>query len=871
MVKLLRRLFHLYPGEECQSLALALQGIIWAFGTAAADTLSDALILSHLGAEKLPQIFIATSLMMLTVAVIVLCALNRFKLNLIYQAILATGVVFYAAAYASMFIVSTGAWFWIALKIFTYPFFIILVTCYWSFIDQYYSLQAAKRLFCLFSSSIFLGVAVAGQIINLDLLTPQQIFLLTAFCLSMCIVCIKMTTAKLKAYHDTSDHEHSSQGISLKKLLVTVLTSRFTILLFGACMLSQLLEIVTEYQYMSAFENHFLELCSAESYEATLTRFFGAMRGWVSLGDILFTVFIYGRAVKAFGVNNSTFIIPVLFFFLFTSWLMGNHIWMPILGFAIVEGLLYTIDDNNISLLLNGVPVNLKDKVRVICESFVQPIGMLISATLLLFFQHQAKILGFILAAIALFFAYLLRRNYFQAIWSNLYQHAIRFERTISDWLQLLDNQELKDTKHNLLLKLHQSTNQEDKLLILEVLFNSQDRGLLPYLIAEVNKLSPPEQITALTVLSRSTVSTDSLVVKFIKELLYKNNYQPLERKLLLYLAEHELLTFEEFTLRYPYYSNNFSEMLESEDPADLRLALIIIGFTKDVKYLEIILPLLRHPSQQIASTAARIIYLLVKEYNTSCCNTIIETLTLSSDTTIRKFCLKALGKIGDPSTCTDIIKGSIFFRPAERRLTEEVLTNICRNNLDDLYDILANQSFHPRSRILAGKVLGCLDLPFLRRNLYNLLAAEIDQAYFYYYWVHSLPSSYPDYDLSMLSDTLLSQYYSIVDFIIQLLGVAGSVEDSEYLSHSWHSKNPKVRGIVMETLEKTCEAKLFRLLKPLLCDEIPHQEKMNIYLSKKQSSSSLSQLLDQFGHAPEQITKVLSKTAQEHPNLLSL
>ena len=69
-----------------------------------------------------------------------------------------------------------------------------------------------------------------------------------------------------------------------------------------------------------------------------------------------------------------------------------------------------------------------------------------------------------------------------------------------------------------------------------------------------------------------------------------------------------------------------------------------------------------------------------------------------------------------------------------------------------------------------------------LQANLIDILDIEIERAYFYFYFGHTIQAQYPLYDLEMLQDALLSGYQSVIDCIIHLLGAAGSIEDPELL-----------------------------------------------------------------------------------------
>src|SRR5262249_27262823 len=155
--------------------------------------------------------------------------------------------------------------------------------------------------------------------------------------------------------------------------------------------------------------------------------------------------------------------------------------------------------------------------------------------------------------------------------------------------------------------------------------------------------------------------------------------------------------------------------------------------------------------------------------------------------------------------------------------LAEVIVASIGLRNVPMLLNMTKDSSLPDRSRLLAGRILGKIALPQLRANLYPIIEIEVDRAYFYYYHAHTVEKHYPDVDLTLLKEALLSDYQSVLDFVMQLLGMAGEIEDCELLSRSIHSKQLKVRGQVIEALEKWCGTKLFRLIHPLIC-EMSHE-----------------------------------------------
>ncbi len=118
------------------------------------------------------------------------------------------------------------------------------------------------------------------------------------------------------------------------------------------------------------------------------------------------------------------------------------------------------------NLLLNAVPNKLKYKIRVIIESFFEPVGMLTSALLLSFFQGHSKLLGLILAVCALGIATGLSANYLKALFFNLADNAIRFQRTTKDWIDKMSDKQQKVAEGRLLAIFKLGTNKLKFLLV---------------------------------------------------------------------------------------------------------------------------------------------------------------------------------------------------------------------------------------------------------------------------------------------------------------------------------------------------------------------------------------------------------------------
>lgn len=786
MSEFLRKLFNIYAGEEKQVWLFACLGFLWSLGVTSGLKYADVLFLLHVGAGSLPLVYAIAACLMMGMTVFLLKAFNVVPLHRIFITVLCIESLFYLFAHGLLAFGLTGEWLWFALRVFGSLSLTVTITCFWSFIDQYYSLQDAKRLFSVFTSFVFLGMTTTGLIMQSGWVDFREVSLLIVAILLFSAFWVRKIEKTVKPVYDENLLESPpEQNVSsFKQLIRTILRSKFTLLLMAANFLTFLFLVVTEYSYLSVFDAYFDPggTTQVEGVEenAALALFLGKCIAAVSLFNIIFGLFFYSRLVRYFGLNNLLLITPLILLVAYSGWSISDTLLFPVIGFFVVEGSVYVIDDNNFTLLLNAVPQKVKYKIRLIIESFFEPTGMLISSLLILFAPIKSVTLGLLMAIAALAVALLLRRRYVKAIYLTLAENAIHFQRTARDWFLLMSSKEQANTERRLFAVL-QIGDETAQLFAIEALLGFNNTASLPKLLRAIQELPSSIQPTAWALLRKSTVAQNPVV-----------------------------------------RSKLFAQ------------------------------PASPSPSEPTYSTAE-----------------LLTQLTTAHDNDSRTVALKTLCNDPDESLVKEIITNSVHFRPSERRLTEALLSKKGESLIPLLLTLIQNQALHERCRILAGRILGRISLPTLRTHLPQIMKQEIDRAHFYFYHYHAIPKQYPAMNLTLLKDDLLSSFHAVLDFIIQLLTVAGETEDRELLSQSLRSPNPKVRSQVVETIEKSCEPHLFRLLYPLIAD-LPVEVTLQAYLKAGHPSLDLMQLLERMSHSSipgDQIVAIALRYQLNLPN----
>ena len=414
--------------------------------------------------------------------------------------------------------------------------------CYWAFIDQYIDLQVGKRMFCLINSVTYLGDALGAGVISMGIghFGLSGLLLIFGGIIICSLPCIYLITRKLSPIlEDHADHIDTRSSMSFKEIVGKVLGSKFTLYLLGFYFIMQLLAIVTEFSYMNAFDQAF-----AGSSEHELTRFLGTCNMWIALVNVLFGALVYSRLVKWMGVNNVIVVAPAFFLLLFSIWFWKEGVPIAIFGLFAREGMVYSFDDNNLNLLISGVPTKIKNQMRIIVESFFEPLGMLVSALMLLLLHNVSHLLGFTVAIGACVLVFLLRANYSKAIFTNLISSSIRFGKKAIDWIP---KKEKKQFEHYLLQTLKQS-DESSRLLAFEYLLRFNNEKHLPHLLNYANLMSLPGKIQAIELFSKSHFATKSNVLERLERWRRTIPHSNIRGKIHLYFAKHALLRPEKIT-----------------------------------------------------------------------------------------------------------------------------------------------------------------------------------------------------------------------------------------------------------------------------------------------------------------------------------
>ena len=862
------RIFGVYREEANQAIRFARLALFWAFGSACLETLSDALFLEQVGADQLPRVYASIAVGMIVLSSIVLWRLRASSpYKMLMTALLFAS--FFSIGSSLVFSYFPSDVFWYLLKIGSKIFFSVLIAISWTFADQYHDLQEAKRLYSLYSAAYFMGTVFAGLAINflLDRIGFPGLFILSSIAFFFALLETKRIAIQTKALaDDTVEGVFTGSRDSFGKVVQLIFRSPFALVLLSLSLFTQLLITVTEFNYMETF-GHQLQ----NGGEGAIAEFLGKWRAGISFFNIIIGLFFYGRMVRKTGLPNAILITPLFFSGVYSGWVSSDSLLFAILGLVAVDGILFTIEDNCFNLLSNGVPSRLKSRVRIINDSFFEPIGMLLSALLLMSFEAGSKWLGAGLTAIMLLLTLFLRSIYGKALLANLRENSLHFERNLRAWFRSFGEKDAQESRQAMLQALVQG-GEDRRLLASKALLQLQDISLLTPILQASLELGTLSKITLLRELEASTFANEPAVADAVREWLEEAESPELSKRVSLFLAKkgchlapERELTHPDLWVRaaallthrdHPETSRILEAMLASERIDEIAMALEIRTeldekSTPPVSFLS-------HDSLLVQRAAAKWFARKANPSFALIAPKLLQELVTTKDNACRLLLIEALEKVEDREQIQPLLIASCRLRPNERRRAEEAIFQMGTPIIQELLALTKDPSMPDRARILAGKILTRLSPSALQSHLAEILDLEIKRACFYFYFGHTIPQKISN--SSLLENALLTGFQSVIDFIVHLLGAAGSLEDPELIVRSLKSKNEKVQSQAIESLEGSCDETIYSKIAPLL-DDLPIQEKLEACVRSEKSLPSLgiSELFDALEHSPALFDQLIS------------
>lgn len=411
-------LLQVRPGEGRFAVLTALMMLIPGAGIAIGVSGAESLLLSRVGAEALPRLYVVLGLVTIITTLAITTLLGRIPALRFY---LMLPIAIAVLLMGGRFLVPLGHdWIYETLWMSASLFHTLLQVMLWGVASMAWDTRQAKRLYPLFAAADVAGFSAGGLITPLlaplvgteNLLLGWIATLLVAYGLAR-----KLATAapesETRIRHRARRVERNVVG-DLQAGFQYVWRSRLLFWIAVTAILFQGLVYLLWFLFSSAVEIQFPR-------EDELTGFLGAFRGASTGLALLASLFLATRINARFGLAAS-FVMLAMFDVIGFSVMIVAGSFFAIVGLRFVHEVWQTgVARNAWQALFNVVPLVRREQTRLFINGVCLQVGAMLIGALLLLAKDvgmtvEAYLVGVAAAALALFAAWRVRQAYLSAL-----------------------------------------------------------------------------------------------------------------------------------------------------------------------------------------------------------------------------------------------------------------------------------------------------------------------------------------------------------------------------------------------------------------------------------------------------------------------
>ena len=815
-----------------------LAGLIQA-GVMVGLTAADTLFLSRVGFDKIPYVFIASPFVMIAYVPVFAFLISRFgtprTMLLTLVALTVGGIaLFVAIPGVAQDDQGLGLIYYVA-RLYSELWYIALYTLFWNFTDTFFDIQDAKRLFPIFTAGSALGAMVGGGLVAVvaQMAGLRSLYLVWSLIALATLPVVGMIRKHFEVLEEGEYEPELGLIEQLKETGIALSRSRFVLILMLTLFSVVLLSSINEYEY--------LRILSGPLEEEELGTLLGRLLVFVNIFNLIFSLFFFNRLVLSVGVGTVALIQPLTYLAVFYFLLFQGGIGAAIFGFVAMQGILPSIEFNNQNFLFNAVPAGVKQQVRTAVEGIAEPVATAMAGLLLLVlveFFPSARVagIGFLLAGGYLAIAVVLRNEYLPSLVENLRRGWLDLSRPASEALAGLG----KDEKQTMRAMAAQGDGEMAQCALRLLSINDPEAGFEATL--EYLRNTPDERVASArsfieALLQRAGPdatrafldwvgqASNQLGPGFLEEMGGHGLIMPSEVKGLID-SEHSAEVAAAVIVLWRSW-NPQDRLMASEglvrllggSEEQVEAGLRAIGRLGDESLASFAASHLFSESLTIQREAMITLRSIVTPDSAALVPDIIRALP-RVDERGRYNGLEALGRIADPTCITRLLELSADFSPPVRRNVLRVLERMGLRSVPGSVAVFTDPRNRYTARAIAARFLGTAARPQLETGWPAVLEVELDRAYQFRAFRRGLEAS-PD---SNSGTRILRRFYQdtqdrILDFILEILNIAGRLPSYEMLSSSLRSTLPKERANALETVEQGVPRALFKRLKPLLID----------------------------------------------------
>ena len=887
MIRILQKLFQLHEGEGKKVLFFSLLQA----GVSIGYVGSDSLFISYLGVQSLPYIYFLLPLLMLFVTPLtsfITQSVGVLKMQLLTCALLVLG----GGGLYQLTNVATASgneayWLFFIVKLYSAVCYIAVYTIYWNFVDAYFDILSAKRLFPLLSGANAVGATAGGYLVTVFMdyqVGVANLFLLWAslgLAAFVPIFILRRFSPLIQLESEASGsvrQQMYSLGQGFKK-------SKYVIYLTVSSFLGMILAYMCEFQYMQIFEEQF-------TTEETLANMLGFIFMSANIFNTLIVLLLFNRMIVNFGVRNIALIQPIAYLVSFTGYVAvfgspESMLAMAIVGFFAYQGLQTSIEYNNFNLIINPIPRNIKTAVRTFIEGWIEPFGVAVAGVTLIVFSEYFALshLEISLIALAIGFGYLttillLRAQYADATVQSLRDEWLDFNVSETRQKRAVNNDERASLDHVIqsgslnqrltacrLLWKHDQIEGVTELLRIWQQADADERVQYSRLLSEmysqnnndVNRLildwivSQDEQArqTIIKQLDQKSLTSANTMI----DLLQSNDVNA--------RASASALLWKHWDLEYASLAiREFQQMVRGGVNERLAALRSLVN-TGDSRYAQYLKNFLDEENESVRKAASLAMARLASAENRNLIGNIMAMMK-DDDSEVRLAVFDALKQIGDSACIPPMLQRADAYAPYEKRLAQQAVLQLGLKSIPTCVRVLRDETYSYGGRSIAARAIAQLAFPQMQALAPVLVENEIRRSYQMIYCGMVLQQC----GLQQSGFVALSYFYQdeqirSLGFILEILSLGGQIANHEMIAASLWSSSRNARSNAIETLEQSVSKSVYKKLLPLV-DGRSRENQVEFYRKKFQCDEmSIEQVVDFAWSSSNQLEKSIAAQAK--------
>ncbi len=380
----------------------------------------DSLFLVKLGPEQLPFVFILIALIVAPIATLYSRSTRSLSLTRVMN--LTIVILILNLVLLRWLLQLDHAWIYFVFYIWVSIYAVLGTSQFWLLANTIFDAAQAKRVFWFLNLGGILGAMTGGEVTNLIVrhfgVATENLLFLCIGLLSSCLF-ILQAIVRLKKKESASHWSRvplDDQGPeTLGHMVDTIRQSKQLQYMVGVLSLGMILATFVDFQFKTVSVEAFPE-------KEDLTAFLGTFYSRLSIISLLIQSLLTYRILRMFGVGGAISFLPVGLLVGSIGMIVMPGLWMGVLLRGTDGSLRYSIDKTSRELLYLPIPLQVKKRIKVFIDMFLDRLFRGIGGGLLLVFTvvldlsvKQISLIVLPLLVLWVFLTVLVRKEYVSA------------------------------------------------------------------------------------------------------------------------------------------------------------------------------------------------------------------------------------------------------------------------------------------------------------------------------------------------------------------------------------------------------------------------------------------------------------------------